>query len=136
MTVRIIFVPSLPEIALSPLRLECQHLDGVVLITVIGEVDITNADQLDTYIRQQMLPGRPVVLDLGRLTFMDSTGLQVLADVHVTLREQGTALHVTDVHGIPARALQITGLWSFLNIHSSAAEVVLKDLSDQQAPPT
>lgn len=124
---------SLESVA-APLTLGCHRLEGGVLITVIGEVDITNADRLQRYVREQMLPGKPAVLDLSLLTFMDSNGGRVLNSLHTTLRDEGTSLHLAGVHGISARLLQIIGLWPLLNIHASAADAVIDVLSHQAAP--
>jgi stage II sporulation protein AA (anti-sigma F factor antagonist) len=123
------------EPASTPLTLERKRLDGGVLISVIGEVDMTNAGRLESYVARQMSPGEPVVLDLGLLTFMDSNGLRALENLHAALREGGTALHLAGVHGISARLLQVTGVWPLLNIHPSVAEAVHRVLGHDWAPP-
>ncbi|MFG1699685.1 STAS domain-containing protein [Nonomuraea sp. NPDC049309] len=99
-------------------------MDDGVLITLSGEVDITNATRLETYLRRRMLPGKPVVLDLTLLTFMDSNGLRVIERLHTSCAKEGSALHLAGVRGVPARLLQITGLWDLLNVHDSAAGAV------------
>jgi anti-anti-sigma factor len=104
---------------MSPLTLRCRRLTTGVLISVSGEVDFTNADDWESYIERTRRPGQPVVLDLGGLTFMDSTGLHVLLRLHASVRRQGTALHLAAVHDVPARILQITGVWEALNVHDS-----------------
>ncbi|GAB2957388.1 STAS domain-containing protein [Nonomuraea sp. N2-4H] len=99
-------------------------MDDGVLITASGEADITNASRLETYLRRRMLPGRPMVLDLTLLTFMDSNGLRVIERLHTSCSKEGSALHLAGVRGMPARLLQITGLWDLLNVHDSAADAV------------
>ncbi|MEV0618596.1 STAS domain-containing protein [Nonomuraea sp. NPDC050404] len=118
-----------PEPARTPLTLGCHRLDGGVLITVIGEVDTTNAGQLESYIRRRMLPGMPVVIDCRLLTFMESSGLRALTNLHTALTEQGSTLHLAGVHGIPARLLRVTGMWPLLNIHAGTADAMLGLLS-------
>jgi anti-anti-sigma factor len=110
--------------AASPLTLGWHTLDDGVLISASGEVDITNAARLETYVRRRMLSGRPVVLDLTLLTFMDSNGLRVIERLHAACAETGSTFHLAGVRGIPARLLQITGLWDVLDIHAGAADAV------------
>ncbi|GAA2211783.1 hypothetical protein GCM10009850_072430 [Nonomuraea monospora] len=121
------------EPATSSLTLGCHRLDGGVLISVIGEVDATNADRLETYVRLRLLPGLPVVLDLGLLTFMDSHGVRVLERLHTVQRERGGALHLAGVQGVVARLLRITGAWTRLNIHPGTAEAILDVLDHHPA---
>ncbi|NJP95405.1 STAS domain-containing protein [Nonomuraea sp. FMUSA5-5] len=104
-----------------------------MVITVGGELDATNADDLETYVGRMRQPRRPVVLNLGDLTFMDSTGLHVLLRVHAEVRKQGSTLHLTAVQDLPARLLQITEVWDALNIHPTA-EVAIATLLDPPAP--
>ncbi|WP_043641198.1 STAS domain-containing protein [Nonomuraea candida] len=107
-----------------------------MLITVIGEVDATNAGLLERHVRQESLPGLPAVIDCRLLTFMDSGGVRALTNLHATLTEQGTTLHLAGVHGLPARLLRMTGTWPLLNIHSSAPAAMLTILGSGQATRT
>ncbi|SEG99747.1 anti-anti-sigma factor [Nonomuraea solani] len=107
---------------MSPLSLNHCPLPAGVLITVAGELDVTNAGHLESSIGGARRPGQPVVLDLGELTFMDSSGLHVLLRVHSGLHHEGATLHLAAVQDLPARILQITGVWDVLNIHADVAE--------------
>ncbi|MEV4173116.1 STAS domain-containing protein [Nonomuraea sp. NPDC049709] len=115
------------------MSLDCRSLTAFVVISVAGELDATNADDLESYIGRMRRPGQPVVLDLGGLTFMDSIGLHVLLRVHGDVRKQGSALHLAAVQDLPARVLQITEVWDALNIHSSA-EAAITTLLSSPAP--
>ncbi|MGW0803392.1 STAS domain-containing protein [Nonomuraea sp. NPDC002799] len=106
------------------MSLECRWLAGGVLITVSGEVDHTNADRLESYAGRVRQPGRPLLLDLGRLTFMDSKGLYVLLRLNAATREQGGGLHLVAVHDVPAHLLAITGVWDALTTHDSLAQAL------------
>ncbi|GAA4916532.1 anti-anti-sigma factor [Nonomuraea thailandensis] len=105
---------------MSPLSLSCRDVPGGALITVTGELDSTNADQLESYAERHRLPGPGLVLDLTGLTFMDSRGLHVLLRLNAAVRGQGGLLRLAAVHDVPARVLQITGVWLALHIHPDA----------------
>ncbi|TYB57023.1 STAS domain-containing protein [Nonomuraea sp. PA05] len=109
---------------MTPLSLDRRPFTAGVLISVAGEMDATNADQLEVYVGRMGQPGRPLVLDLAGLTFMDSTGLHVLLRVLSAVREQGGTLHLAAVTDLPARLLQITGVWDALDIHPTADAAV------------
>ncbi|GAA4966967.1 anti-anti-sigma factor [Nonomuraea thailandensis] len=104
-----------------------------MVISVAGELDATNADHLESSIGRMRHPGRPLVLDLGGLTFMDSTGLHVLLRVHREVRQDGGSFHLAAVRDLPARLLQITEVWDALDIHPST-DAAITALSQTPAP--
>ncbi len=57
---------------------ETVDTDGFVRVALIGELDIAVADAVDQRLRQHREDGRPVRLDLSRLDFIDSSGVQTL----------------------------------------------------------
>ncbi|MEV4476200.1 STAS domain-containing protein [Nonomuraea salmonea] len=109
------------ESAASPLTLDSRRHDAGLVITVLGEVDMTSAAVLEEYVREQAAPGERVVLDLTMLTFMDSNGLRACESLHNALRDGGGSLRLTGVHGVLVRLLEITGLREVLDIHGGPA---------------
>ena len=82
------------------------HTDGAVpLIAVAGEIDVSNADTLARCL-SAFEPGDAVILDLSRLTFLDSTGLGVLAHTHA----RGIKLIGRGAQGPVRRVLEISGM--------------------------
>ena len=83
--------------------------DGTVTVTAAGELDMTSAPELIRVLRAAIHAHGPsrVDLDLTGVSFMDSTGLQVLvaanSDVGGGLRIIGTSPPVY-------RLLQLTGV--------------------------
>ena len=110
--------------AASPLTVGRHPMDDGVLITASGEVDITNASRLESCLRRGTVPGKPVVLDLTLLAFMDGNGLRVIERLHAACANTGSPLHLAGLRGMPARLLRITGRWDLLNVHDSIADAV------------
>ena len=84
-------------------------------VSAAGEVDSTSAPVL----RQQLeaiLDGdvRELTVDLGRVTFLDSAGLCVLAAIHRRAVRQDVTMRVLASSRAVIRPLQITGLWDLL----------------------
>lgn len=76
-----------------------------------GDVDISNAVQLraamDDAFREQT---GDILLHLGDLRYMDSTGLGVIIGAYGRLKEQGHALALTEPRDNIRKLLRITGL--------------------------
>jgi len=88
---------------------------SAVCVSAAGEVDSTSAPVL----RQQLdalLDGdvRELTVDLGRVTFLDSAGLCVLAAAHRRAVRQNVTMRVLASSRAVIRPLQITGLWELL----------------------
>src|SRR5260370_33312828 len=76
-------------------------------VALQGEVDMSDASQLQAALLK--LKG-DVVIDCSELTFIDSTGLHVLINVHKRLAEQADHLTVEALSGSCLRGFQGSGL--------------------------
>ncbi|GAA2212912.1 hypothetical protein GCM10009850_083740 [Nonomuraea monospora] len=92
-----------------------------MLISVSDERDAANADELESYIGRMR---RPVVLELGGLTFMDSIDLHVLLRVHGDGRRRGGSLRLAAVRDVPR-----AGAGNVLDLHNSAEAAGIATLS-------
>jgi anti-sigma B factor antagonist len=101
---------------------------STVRVIAVGEIDSTSApalrQQLDTLLDGDV---REFTVDLGRVTFLDSAGLCVLAAAHRRALHQDVRMRVLASSRAVIRPLQITGLWELLHaeqIDSPADSVV------------
>ncbi|MEV6928827.1 STAS domain-containing protein [Dactylosporangium sp. NPDC051485] len=83
--------------------------DGTVTVTASGELDMTSAPELITVLREAIRAHGPsrVDLDLTAVTFMDSTGLQVLVAAN---NDVGGGLQITGTSPAVHRLLRLTGV--------------------------
>jgi anti-sigma B factor antagonist len=82
-----------------------------------GELDIATAARLDAAMREQFEAGFVhVVADLRELTFIDSTGIRTLWQVHEQARRDGARLSVIAGDGDVLRALSVTGLLDHMDV--------------------
>jgi anti-sigma B factor antagonist len=88
---------------------------GVVLVTVSGDLDISNAGTLEQAVASITAkhPER-VVFDLSGLRFMDSAGIAVLLDC---ARKVNT-VRLRDPSPAVRRVVELTGLTDVLSIES------------------
>ena len=91
-------------------------VDGVLCLAVAGEVDIATSARLDVAISESVDAGdlTQVLVDLDQVTFLDSTGIQVLLDGRNRATERGLAFRVLNPHGVVTRTLAITGVLRLL----------------------
>jgi len=80
------------------------------LILLVGEVDLAVADDLDIAGKDATRRGLPIRVDLSRVTFMDSTGVTLLARLVRSEAEHRRRIAVTDPPLAIQELLAITGL--------------------------
>jgi anti-sigma B factor antagonist len=73
-------------------------------------VDISAADELVNAARRCLDRAASVELDLGGLTFIDSSGLGALVRIRNEAAERAKSLVLTNVSATADRLLQVTGL--------------------------
>jgi anti-sigma B factor antagonist len=105
-------------ITLSTSRTE----DGVVTVTVVGEVDTFTApvlrSSLDTQLEQSP---RELVIDLSGVQFLGSAGLAVLVETQKAARSRDIGLRLIATTRAVTRPLEVTGLIDLFTIADSTA---------------
>ncbi len=95
-------------------------------VSAAGEVDSTSSsvlrEQLEALLDDDV---RELTVDLGKVTFLDSAGLCVLAAAHRRSVRQGVAMRVLASSRAVIRPLQITGLWELLKAERVGEDTVL-----------
>jgi anti-anti-sigma factor len=81
---------------------------------VAGELDRTTADRFDEAVQRVIVGDGPLVLDLSRVRFLDSSGVRSLVKVGLSMR--GRPLVLREPSAPVMRVLQMTrldevGLW-------------------------
>ena len=67
----------------EPVRI-AEHGDGTLAVTLYGDIDFANASEVRETIRDAVQRANPTVVrvDLGEVTFLDSSGIAVLVVAH------------------------------------------------------
>jgi anti-sigma B factor antagonist len=77
----------------------------------VGELDLDTAPQLDAELATARAAGDPrLVLDMRRLTFMDSTGLRLVIRWDAAAREQGFEFAIVPGPDVVQRVIKLTGM--------------------------
>jgi len=103
------------------------------VLQVTGEVDVYTAPMLREQIQELAAKGAVhLIADLGRVDFLDSTGLGALVGGVKRLREAGGSLCLVITTPRILRVFQITGLTKALAIKGSVADAIIADRHWQQ----
>lgn len=97
----------------SPFPIELNSEDGNCIVWVSGEVELSVSEQLVDMGKLAALQSPSpvgVVIDLGNLTFIDSTGLGVLVRIRASAHEAGKTFSLRNVPQPTGRLLKLTGL--------------------------
>ena len=94
---------------IAPLSIRNSIRAGTDTLALTGELDIDSASKLEEAVREVCASGTGLVIDLRKVTFMDSTGLRVLIVAGALCEEMGHELRIIPGEDIQ-RILEITGL--------------------------
>lgn len=102
---------------------EVSSIQDLHLVTVTGELDIATAPQLrETFTDVVAGSSGHVVVDLDRVSFIDSTGLGSLVAGYKALSAQSRQLALVCNSTRTRRLLEITGMTRLFSFHASPAE--------------
>jgi anti-sigma B factor antagonist len=95
----------------NPIRSELAD-DGTATVTVLGEIDFSNCDEVAQGIRDVVAEWSPptVWVDLRAATFIDSTGLGALIEGYRAVSESDARFVVVNPTEGLRRVLTLTGL--------------------------
>jgi len=102
-----------------------RDVDGITVLDLRGEVDHQSVGALT----RAMPPadptaGRRVVVDMSRVTFMDSSGVNALVGAHLATQASQGWLRLAGVRGAVLRTLQLVGLDTLVTCHPSVQDAI------------
>jgi anti-sigma B factor antagonist len=101
----------------SPFEVTIEQRGGAVHVVMAGELDISTAMRLEDELHRIEADGPAlIVLDLQRLSFMDSTGLRLLITADARAREDGRKVAIVQGNEMVRRVLRLTRLDERLHI--------------------
>jgi anti-sigma B factor antagonist len=102
--------------SISSLRLE-----RGILVALSGDVDLATATIAEDELQRAEQSEDLVVLDLGEVSFMDSTGLRMVISAHERLRKRGASLEIRRVPPQVARLFELVGVNDHLGVGEEAS---------------
>jgi anti-sigma B factor antagonist len=100
-------------VSTKPPELSIQHdvIDDRLIVMVSGDLDLGSAPALESAVSELAPLDHPLVIDLGGVGFIDSSGLRSLLAINQVVVDAGGA-PVTLAGGTPAtkRLIELTGI--------------------------
>ncbi len=98
--------------------------DGVQVLNPAGEIDHHTGDALRHALDVALTAHPRVVVDLGGVTFMDSSGINVLIAAHHALTQAGGWLRLAAPTDTVMRTLQIVGVDAVIDCHDTLRQAL------------
>jgi anti-sigma B factor antagonist len=113
---------------IDPADMSIERHRDVVVVCLVGEIDMGNADRLGRRVVTEALepagPARAVALDLTGLGYIDSSGLRMLEEIRRAVAAEGMRLFTIAPETCRAsRLLELTGLTEHLATQPDLAHV-------------
>jgi len=97
---------------------------GILLVEPIGEVDLENTAAVETAVRDAVGRGRHVIVALGGLRYLDSTGLNSLRQCHAMAERLGRRLVVAEPAPVVRRVMDAIDFPRLVPVFSRTALAV------------
>jgi anti-sigma B factor antagonist len=111
--------------AANPLTTSVARREGVTVVSVGGEIDLSTAPAFEAAIASVLDEDPPVlVIELSAVNFMASAGLRILAAVHEKLSKPGQ-LAVVASNPATSRPIQLTGLDQLFSLYASLGDALM-----------
>jgi anti-anti-sigma factor len=107
-----------------PFKVHSEEEQGVVLVTVEGELDMNTAAQLERELEAPIAAaGSALLIDLSRCEFIDSTGIALIVRSWQALNDDDR-FALCGVGDQVRRVLEITGLEATIPMHPNRQQAL------------
>ena len=109
----------------SILSLQKEERDGILLVRMEGPLDSITHDQLRDYLEPIMaIPNVRVVLDGGKLTYINSRGITLLARYQKMAASSLAYLGIAALNRRICKAIDLLGMTSMLRMYPSVDDAM------------
>ncbi|HSK48939.1 MAG TPA: STAS domain-containing protein [Solirubrobacterales bacterium] len=113
----------------NPFELQDEELDGVRVIAICGELDLSTAPRLEEPLEAAVAADAALLIDLSACEFIDSTGIALIVRTWQRLGgegENGTARRfaLCGLGDQVRRLLEVSGLESALPTHGTREDAI------------
>ena len=92
--------------------------DGRCVVRTSGDLDLAAVEEFIEVVRVSLGRCPAVELDLGEVTFIDSSGLGALVRLRKEAEAMGSSFSLREVSEATDRLLQLTGLGEYFDVRS------------------
>lgn len=108
----------------APLTAHATEQDGIVVVSLVGELDMSSAGTAAIALRDATVGATSVVVDMTGLRFFASAGLNVLLQLRRELQDKGVRVRLAADQRAVLRPLELMGMADQFEIHTTVAAAV------------
>ena len=98
-------------------------IDGVTVVHCAGRLTLgEESAALRQQVKDLISTSRQIVLDLGQVTYIDSSGLGTLVALYTSARSAGGNIKLASLNSRSRELLQVTRLYTVFETYDSAEE--------------
>ena len=107
------------------LTLATRTKDGILVVDCIGRIVFgEESSLLRSTVKNALSENNRIVLNLGEVNYMDSGGLDALAELRTSAQNTGGTIKLTSLTKHVSDLLQITKLITVFDVYNSEAEAI------------
>ena len=107
---------------LSTCTVDVEMWPTSVVVSIVGELDMADGDQVGKILIDAAEARKPIIrLELGGLTFADSSAIKAILMGAQAAEERGATYELVNPHDRVRRLLEVTGLSNVLTIVEESA---------------
>ena len=103
-----------------------KEMDGVSVVAFAGRIVLgQESSSLRDRVKSLLVEGKKrIVLNMTNVTYIDSAGLGMLVAAHVSAKNQGAALHLSNLGNKFHDVLQLTRLLTVFSVYETEADAI------------
>jgi len=110
--------------AWQPLRVRTEARPGAMVVRPSGEVDLAAVPQLRSMLTTIAGGGHHAIVSLGEVTYIDSSGIKALFDVHRLFAKRERRLALAEPSSVVQRILAITEIEKIIPVFASVDQAL------------
>jgi len=91
-------------------EIRVEHRDGRAVVCLVGEIDASLRESASAAMGIALMSGLPLVVDASRASFVDSSGVAFVLQLHLAASEAGVPLTLHDPQRVLRDLLDMVGL--------------------------
>ncbi len=108
------------------MRLDTKVIKDTLLVQMGGELDILGADrvrqEIDAILQSRKI--QKLILDLGEVSFMDSTGLGVILGRYKKISAVGGRMYIVRANPAVRKVLELAGVHKLVTLCQDVREII------------
>ncbi|MGI6549191.1 MAG: anti-sigma F factor antagonist [Syntrophomonadales bacterium] len=107
------------------MHVDLESIRDTLMARIKGEIDLATADELREIIDERLKKDsyKAIILDLGGVSFIDSSGLGFILGRYKKITGQGGKMYIVRARPSVSRVLELSGIKKLITVYDTENEV-------------